>query len=164
MKVINIHECRLEASVSTIGALLDTLATAEDRLWPYDDWPAMHFDRPLAVGAAGGHGPISYSVESYQPGHSIKFLFTDPPGFDGHHWLEVQPDSQQGSILRHTIHMKVTGRALVSWLLIIRPLHDALLEDALSRVRLAVGMPARRRPWSLWVRFLRWIRYRQPVS
>ena len=39
------------------GRLLDGLSAADDRLWPKDRWPAMRFDRPLKVGARGGHGP-----------------------------------------------------------------------------------------------------------
>jgi hypothetical protein len=68
MVVVNVHERMLDASITEIGKLIDTLASAEDKLWPRDRWPAMKFDRPLSVGAVGGHGPIRYTVESYQPG------------------------------------------------------------------------------------------------
>ena len=162
MLIENIHECRLEAGLQAVGELLDSLASDDDRLWPHAHWPAMRFDRPLGVDAVGGHGPISYTIEAYHPGRLVKFRFTGPSGYDGHHWLEVQPDGDRGSLLRHTIRMRATGRAWLSWLLIIRPLHDALLEDALSRARSALGMPAARRPWSLWVRCLRRLRYRLP--
>jgi len=39
--------------------------------------------------------------------------------------------------------------------LMIRPLHDALIEDALGNAERACGGTAPRRPWSLWVRILR---------
>ena len=93
-----------------------------------------------------------------------RFRFTGMPGYHGHHWLEVQPNSSQGAILRHTIQMEVTGWARLSWLLIIRPLHNALLEDALYLARKAMGMQAIQRPWSLWVKCLRRVNYRQPAE
>ena len=163
MQVVNIHECELQASASAAGILIDSLASDNDLLWPHGQWPAMGFDRPLAVGAIGGHGPIRYVVDAYQPGRMVKFRFTAPPGYHGHHWLELQTTGPRGSILRHTIRMNVNGRARLSWLFIIRPLHDALLEDALARARSAMGMPAKRRPWSVWVRLLRRLRYRMPA-
>jgi hypothetical protein len=61
MPVINIHERVLDASIFEIGKLIDGLASANDKLWPHDRWPAMKFDRPLSVGAIGGHGPIRYT-------------------------------------------------------------------------------------------------------
>ena len=85
MKVINIHECELDGTPEQVGLLIDSLASAEDALWPYQLWPRMEFDRPLDVGATGGHGPVRYFVEEYTPGQSIKFRFTGPKGFNGFH-------------------------------------------------------------------------------
>ena len=76
MQVLNVHECELEADPMLIGALIDSLASKEDRLWPKHVWPRMEFDRSLSVGAKGGHGPIRYFVEDYIPGKSIKFRLT----------------------------------------------------------------------------------------
>jgi hypothetical protein len=159
MQIVNIHQCRLEAGMSRAGGLIDELASVEDRFWPNDRWPTMRLDRPLAVGATGGHGPIGYKVEAYQPGLLARFRFTRPSEFIGHHWLEVQPDGQQGSILLHTIDMQASLKGWISWWFLIRPLHDALLEDAFCNARVAMGMPEQRRPWSLWVRMLRRVRY-----
>jgi hypothetical protein len=164
MRVLNIHECELQAGVPEVGALIDTLASDKDVLWPRKQWPRMRFDRPLAIGAIGRHGPIGYIVDVYQPGRMVRFSFTSPPGYQGYHSLEVQPNGDQGSILRHTIRMEVTGWARLSWLLIMRPLHDALLEDLLYLARIATGISVTQRPWSLWVKFLRHVRYRQPAS
>ena len=79
MKVLNIHEREFEADPIQIGALIDTLASKEDRLWPKHVWPRMEFDRSLGVGAKGGHGPIRYFVEEYTPSKSIKFHFQHMP-------------------------------------------------------------------------------------
>lgn len=156
MNVLNIHERDLDADPGTVGALIDSLASDRDRLWPSACWPAMRLDRPLGVGALGGHGPISYLVEEFRPGRMVKFRFTGPRGFDGYHWLEVIPTAAHGTRLRHTLRMRVFGLALVSWPLVIRHLHDALIEDALALAQASLGIPAVVCPWSRWVRFLRW--------
>ena len=157
MKVHNVHECSLKADAQQIAQLIDSLASAHDRLWPVQCWPRMRFDRPLGVGARGGHGPIGYVVEAYRPGRSLAFRFTHPKGFHGVHRFEVVERHSQRFVLRHAIEMEVKGAALLSWPLVIRPLHDALLEDALATARASLGMAPRMRPWSPWVRIVRWI-------
>lgn len=156
MDVLNIHERELDAGSGEVGALIDSIASGKDRLWPRALWPAIRLDRPLGIGAAGGHGPISYVVEEYRPGQMVKFRFTGPRGLNGHHWLEVLPKAQQRTLLRHTIDMRVSGIALLSWPLVIRPLHDALLEDALALAQASLGITPVVRPWSWWVKCLRW--------
>ena len=157
MEVVNIHERKLETSPERVGALIDTLSSRKDALWPNNVWPKMAFDRPLEVGATGGHGPIRYFVEEYTPGKSIKFRFTGPRGFDGFHGFDVISDPEQPAMLRHTLMMKAGGSAIVSWPLIFRPLHDALIEDAFTKAQAELGITAEIHPWSLWVRVLRWI-------
>ncbi len=85
MKILSVHERKLDASPAEVGALINSLASPRDLLWPRDMWPRMEFDGPLGVGATGGHKPIRYSVEAYQPGQSIRFRFLGPKGFDGFH-------------------------------------------------------------------------------
>jgi hypothetical protein len=157
MHVLNIHEREIPAGASKVGALIDSLASDNDALWPKAFWPAMRFDRPLSVGAVGGHGPIPYVVEEFRPGQMVKFRFLGPRGFNGSHWLEVLPKGENSTVLRHTIGMRAEGAALLSWPLIIRPLHDALLEDALALAQASVGAVPVVRPWSPWVKFLRWV-------
>ncbi len=84
MKVINIHSREHPVSSKEVGLLLDSLASKNDLLWPHHLWPRMKFDKPLSVNAAGGHGPIRYYVEKYEPGKLVQFHFTGPKGFDGH--------------------------------------------------------------------------------
>lgn len=156
MKVVNVHDRKLDVSPAEAGALIDTLATGDDRLWPRDSWPRMRFDRPLGVGATGGHGPVRYLVEAYSPGESVRFRFLGPTGFDGFHGYSVVREG--GSvILRHVLQMQARGPALVTWPLVFRPLHDALMEDSLARAEEALGLPATVRPWSSWVKLLRWV-------
>lgn len=156
MKVVNIHARRLPAAPAAVGALLDTLASADDRLWPCDRWPRMRFDRPLGPGAAGGHGPIAYVVEEYEPVRRIRFRFTRPRGFVGYHEFRVGPLGRSGdSHLEHRLIMDARGAALVSWLLIFRPLHDALIEDALANAEARLCGTAAPHRWSTWVVLLR---------
>lgn len=117
----------------------------------------MRLDRPLGVGAAGGHGPVHYVVEAYEPGRSVTFRFTKPSGFHGHHRFVVAEMADVSTVsLRHELVMTLTGIDRITWPLFFRPLHDALIEESLDRGELAVGSrpdpPAKR---SLWVRALR---------
>jgi hypothetical protein len=155
MTVINIHERVLGAPMTEIGELIDRLASADDRLWPRDRWPAMKLDRPLSVGATGGHGPIRYTVESYEPSRLVRFRFTAPRGFLGSHRFEVEAMGGEKAKLRHVIEMRVQGTARLTWPLAIRPLHDALMEDALDQAEVYTGGEPGQRGWSPWVKFLR---------
>jgi hypothetical protein len=154
--VLNIHTRDLHTSRDAVGVLLDSLASNQDLLWPRDRWPAMRFDCPLQVGAVGGHGPIRYCVEMYEPGRAILFRFTGSRGVHGTHGFEIK-DSAPGMVcLEHRLSMRVSGVALLSWPLMFRWLHDALIEDALDRAEATVtSRPLQERRWSLWVRFLR---------
>lgn len=58
----NVHERVINAPIEALGALLDGLGQKDDRLWPSQSWTPMVLDRPLAVGADGGHGVIRYYV------------------------------------------------------------------------------------------------------
>lgn len=154
MRVHNVHHRDLPVPPAVLGALLDSLARPDDRLWPGAAWPAVRFDRPLQAGAVGGHGPIRYTVESYAPGQAVFFRFTSPPGFNGSHCLKVEP-APSGSRISHDLRMETTGSGTWAWLLVFRPLHDALLEDLLHRAALASGISEPPPRWSPGVRLLR---------
>lgn len=157
MRVLNIHERTLAASADRVGALIDTLSSRDDALWPRGIWPAMRFDRPLQVGAVGGHGPIRYFVDSYAPGRHVRFRFTGPSGFDGYHEFEVRTIGPEVTKLRHTLSMIASGFATLSWPAVYRPLHDALIEDSLSCAQRSLGLLPEIEPWSQQVRVLRWV-------
>ncbi|MEU6988838.1 SRPBCC family protein [Streptomyces sp. NPDC046324] len=152
MPVHNVHERLLSVGSEEAGAILDSLsAGTADRLWPYDNWPPMEFDRPLSAGAKGGHGPVRYTVAAYVPGTWIRFTFTGPRGFHGFHEYAVLPVDEERTLLRHTLSMRVSGLARLSWPLAYRWMHDALLEDSLDLAE----RPVRRARWSPYVRLLR---------
>lgn len=155
LRVRNVHERRLKASPEQVGCLLDGLASPADRLWPSADWPPMRLDRPLQVGAAGGHGPIRYHVEMYDPGSSVRFRLREPTGFDGFHGFEILPTVGGGTTLRHVLEMNARGPATITWPFVFSALHDALVEDCLDTAARALGEAVPPRQWSLRVRFLR---------
>lgn len=138
-----------------MGAVLDSLSSAEDRLWPRGEWPSMRLDRPLGVGAAGGHGPVRYTVSAYEPARRVLFTFTGPRGFNGTHCFEITEAPGGGTLLRHELLMRPTGAARLSWPLFFRPLHDAVIEESFDRAERAVGIQPVGHRRSLWVRALR---------
>ncbi|MBN2381383.1 SRPBCC family protein [bacterium] len=164
MHINNVHERILTAEPAQVEKLIDSLSSDQDALWPWHSWPRMRFDLALSVGASGGHGPIRYVVEAYDPGHSITFRFTGPKGFDGFHQFLVSSGPEQSVILRHTIAMSTHGLALLSWPLIFRPMHDALLEDCLAQAQASLGLNPSIKPWSAWVKLLRWTLSMFPYS
>ncbi len=156
LKIVNVHQRLLYATPGRAGRLIDSLSSTGDLLWPRG-WPRLSLDRPLRAGAAGGHGPIRYFVESYAPGQAVRFRFTGPRGFDGWHAFEVVEATAAHCVLEHRIEMTARGTALWSWWLLYRPLHDALIEDALSLAQSSLGNERREVPWSRWVKVLRWL-------
>jgi carbon monoxide dehydrogenase subunit G len=115
----------------------------------------MRLNAPLAVGAVGGHGPIRYTVEAYEPGRFVRFRFTGPRGFHGTHAFAVEPAEDAGTRLRHELVMRTGGAARLTWPVVFRPLHDALIEDAFDRAAVAIGQAPMAPAWSPWVRILR---------
>ncbi len=158
--VFDVHERVLHAPEATVGALLDRLGTEDDALWPSDRWPRLVLDRGgPEKGARGGHGPIRYHVVEYDPGRLVRFRFTSPPGFVGHHEFVLERAAEEGPgavRLRHVLMMTPADNARLTWPLVWKPLHDALMEDALDRAESAVtGRALPPRPWSWYVRLLR---------
>ncbi len=111
----------------------------------------MVLDRPLSVGAKGGHGPIRYFCTAYEPGRRVEFTFAPDFIARGTHTLEILGDT-----VKHTMIIRLRGAGRVLWPLAIRWLHDACLEDLLDRVGDSLGHPPLTRArWSPWVRLLR---------
>ncbi|MEQ0558737.1 SRPBCC family protein [Amycolatopsis sp. NEAU-NG30] len=148
--VRNVHTRRFPGHRDDLVRLLDTLGTPADELWPVADWPPTRLDGPRVPGTPAGHGPIRYVLEEAEPDR-LRFRFTAPAGVHGHHEFTVDGDA-----LTHVLTASLHGWARLTWPLVFRPLHDALLEQLLDRAERAltgrVAQPAR---WSSYVRFLR---------
>lgn len=164
MAVLNVHERSLACAGHRLGELLDRIVDLDEGLWPSATWPPMRLNGPLGVGARGGHGPIRYEVTQYVRGQWVRFQFAAPTGFHGFHEFEVESLDNERAIVRNTLAMRLTGTARLTWPLVFRPLHDALIEDGLDQAeRLATGASTDSR-WSPYVHLLRSVIRRLPGS
>ena len=155
MKVLNIHKRIIDQPKNKVVEMIKTLSTEEDRIWPSEKWPAMKFREGLKIGAKGGHGPIRYLVETYQPSEVIQFRFSKPNGFNGIHKFEVNELTDAKTEIKHTIDMNTAGKGTLSWILGIRSLHNALIEDAFDKLENNFSENKKTTSWNFWVRFLR---------
>jgi hypothetical protein len=154
-RIENIHARDLPVAASHAQSLLRSLGTRDNPMWPWPRWPAMRFKDGLAVGAHGGHVPIRYRIETIEP-QRIQFRFTAPRGIEGIHAFAIEATGEASCRLTHTMRIQATGPARLSWPLLFRPLHDALLEDALDRAEAwAHGTGWQPRQLTLHVRMLR---------
>jgi hypothetical protein len=156
MRIRSAHSRDLEAPPAAVGHLLARLGSDRDALWPSERWPGIpvRYDRPLAVGARGGHGLIRYWGEGYEPGHSLRFRFEAGQGIDGFHRFDVEDLGAGRSRLLHTLKVDVSGTTrLVSP--VLRRMHDALIEDLLDRAEAATsGSSPGAVPLPAWMRVL----------
>lgn len=158
MNVINTHSRSINLSKAEIAILLETLSTNEDKVWPNDNWPPMRFKYGLKVGEKGGHGIIRYSVEEFIPGALIVFRFIKPKGFNGIHKFEIESINTNTTQVKHSIIMKTIGiMATLKWVLVIRWLHDALIENAFDTIENNHLEIKKHTKWSFWVSFWRFI-------
>ncbi len=155
-QVHNVHVREIAAPVAVMGEILDTLGSDQDRLWATDVWVAepVVFDRPLGVGADGGHGSIRYSVEEYEPGTRILFRFTPGGGLSGVHGFELEALGRDQTRLTHFLDAETSP-----WMRPLQPIligwHDAMVETAFDRAELeATGSLTRRTRIPLWLRIV----------
>tara|TARA_R110000868_G_scaffold163800_1_gene396124 strand:- start:5285 stop:5716 length:432 start_codon:yes stop_codon:yes gene_type:complete len=134
---------------------LKTLSTENDLIGPKENWPEMKFKDGIQVGAKGGHGPIRYTVEKYDPNEIIQFRFSKPIGFNGIHKFEIRELSDKQTELKHTIDMNTEGKATLKWLFVIRSLHNALLEDGFDKLENIFSNEKRHSEWNIWVKMIR---------
>lgn len=160
MKVLNIHTRKIRKPAHNLLELFSTLASKSDKIWPVENWPRMQFKNGLQIGSLGGHGPIRYEIVEYTPESHIEFKFLKPTGFNGTHKFEIIEVNADSTEIKHTLSMITTGTGTISWLLIIRWLHDALLEDAFDKVENQLMQVHLKTEWSLWVKM--WRRLLQP--
>jgi hypothetical protein len=146
----NTHERLLPACAADVGRLLDRLGRPGDPLWPSPTWIPMRLDRPLAVGADGGHGPVRYHVTAYRPGRLVEFTFDPRIGLTGTHTAEVIAVSDDTCLLRHRLVATPTGAMRLLWPALVGICHDTVLEHLLDNAEAAVtgtvGNPVRY-PW-----------------
>lgn len=155
-KIRNIHGREIAAPAAVVGEILDTVGSAEDRLWATDIWVAepVVFDRPLGVGAAGGHGSIRYSVIEYEPGRRVVFEFSPDGGLSGTHGFELEALGPDRCRLTHFLEAE-TSRWMRPVVPVLTGWHDAMVETALDRAELeATGYLERRTRIPRWLRIV----------
>ena len=155
MNVVNIHKRILNQPKSKIQSELETLSTENDGIWPKEKWPQMRFKDGIKIGAKGGHGPIKYFVEIYEPNEIIQFRFSKPKGFKGTHKFEINELLDKTTEIKHTINMHTEGKGTLIWILAIRSLHNALIKDAFDKLENTFLKEKKSSEWSFWVKFLR---------
>ncbi|MGW6020814.1 DUF2867 domain-containing protein [Streptomyces sp. NPDC055099] len=161
--VRNEHERVIEAPAGEVGALLDRLSAEDDPVFPTPAWAAMLFDRPLGVGAVGGHGPVRYSVTEYEPGRRVRFAFTPPD--NGFHEMSVEPLGQDRCRVRHVLELRPLGKDRLLWPAVVRPLHDTIIEEVFDNFeRAATGGCARPVRWSPRVRLYNRLMWSRPET
>ncbi|MEU6672056.1 DUF2867 domain-containing protein [Streptomyces sp. NPDC046727] len=149
----NVHSRTIEAPAQAVGALLDRLSSPHDPLWPAPAWPPMRFDRPLGVGADGGHGFVRYRVTAYEPGRRVRFTFHPP--MSGHHEFVVEPLGRERCRLRHTLELQRGGPMALGWAPAVRWMHDTVVEEVFDNAeRATTGTATAPVRWSPWVRLL----------
>lgn len=156
MRVINIHRRKINQPKEEISRLFKSLATKDDKIWPYEKWPAIRFQDGLQIGSKGGHGRIRYTVVAFNEGEHVTFEFTKPDGFIGTHALSIHDLSKDRTEIIHEIKMHTsTLKATFFWLTTIRWLHDALIEDAFDKLENHFSPEKKESKYSIWVAFLR---------
>jgi hypothetical protein len=150
--VCNVHQRDTAGPLAEATRLFNTLASPRDQVWPADRWPALRLDNGLAIGSAGGHGPIRYRVTDLTPGRRVRFAMQPASLVQG--WHELTLTGLPSGAVRWRHELQAEPITLLTRLIV--PLHDALLEDLLDQVqaRLA-GVPLQRRTLSRRVRLLR---------
>lgn len=156
MRVFNQHKLQISKPAAEVGKLLDSLASERDQLWPLENWPKIYFDRPLQVGAHGGHSPIQYEITNYIPQEFIQFKFIAPAGFVGIHYFKIETLDANRCEISHTIEMNVTGKGIITWHIAILYLHNALIRDLFAKAEASLGIEPTNHPWNPWVKVLRW--------
>ncbi|MEV6836824.1 DUF2867 domain-containing protein [Streptomyces sp. NPDC051133] len=163
--VLNVHERVIAAPAAAVGALLDRLSTADDPLFPTPAWPPMRLDRPLSVGADGGHGSIRYRVTAYEPGCRVRFDTPPGAGLDGFHELTVSALGAERCRVRHVLACETRGLARLRWAFVVRHLHDTVVEEIFDNIeRAAAGGVERPVRWSPWVRLLHRLGWARPEA
>ncbi|HYH30962.1 MAG TPA: DUF2867 domain-containing protein [Pseudonocardia sp.] len=154
--VRNVHERLVAAPIERVGPLLDRLGGPDDMLWPTPAWEPMVLDRPVAVGAAGGHGSIRYRVTAHEPGRRVEVAFEPGQGLDGWLTFSAEPAGPGQTLLRQEAEARLGGVMRLAWPVAVRWAHDCVLEELFDNAERAVGRePARPFRRSPWVRLLR---------
>ncbi len=115
----------------------------------------MKLSNGLVEGSSGGHGFVRYCVTNVDR-HRVVFSFDETIGIRGTHGFELEQTPEGGCNLRHVLEGTSLGLMRIVWPVVIKPLHDALVEDALDNAACELdGSPAKKSRLSPRVTLLR---------
>ena len=155
MRVINIHKRTINEPIEKVSQLFRTLGTENDKIWPNESWPPMRFKEELKVRAIGGHAGIKYTIIKFIEGEQVTFQFTKPKGFIGTHELKINEVTKNQTEIIHEIKLNTNNIDTLNWILIVRWLHDALLEDSFDKIENQFTAVKKKTEYNIWVKFLR---------
>ena len=119
----NVHRRRY-SDIDAAWELALRVADPGSGVWPADGWDPMLLDRGITVGSAGGHGAVRYDVSEVEDSR-FRFAFRMSQ-VEGFHEFR-----REGDELVHELMIRRAPRLL---LVVIIPLHDAVLEELLDNV------------------------------
>ena len=152
----NVHERVINAPSSPWAPCRWTWGRRTTASGPSQGWTPMVLDRPLALGADGGHGAIRYYVSEYEPGRRVRFTFRPRTGIIGAHELSLDALDDERTRIRHVLIGRTRGAMRLMFSAVVEPLHDAVVEDLFDNAeREVTGSVIRPTSWSPRVRVLR---------
>ena len=111
--------------------------------------------------------PALRGVTHYENDDRVRLTwkFLRPAEFDGYHHAEADTVGNGNILCRSVVEMNARGlKGTLLWLLVMRALHDAVVEDGLDKIERDFGFSSKDREWSPWVRLLRWLAGRKSVE
>src|SRR5713226_3693983 len=164
MKILCVHEREMHGSIEQVGEIVKTHGSSIDRMYPHELWPKTQMegsDGPPEVGRIANRGALRFIMTSFEIGIKVHYSwkFIEPAGFDGYHQTDVE-DRGNGKLLFKTfVEMETRGlKATLLWLFVMRPLHNAIVEDCFDKIERQLGLSPKGHKWSLWVKTLRRVR------
>lgn len=128
MKIRNCHERTFTAPPEKIARLIADFG----RIWPAQIAPA-----PRLQGHRLYDAGLMLWEEFDRPGATRAFRVVRPDELQAEHWFELEP-AAGGTILRHTVDGRVSGKYEAIWRERVEPLHDLILEALLNNIQTAV--------------------------
>ncbi|KTT03113.1 hypothetical protein SB14R_18140 [Pseudomonas oryzihabitans] len=154
--VLSLHQRSLHCTPAAVGALLAGFDAADSPLWPHATWPRDRFDGPMAEGSIGGHGATRYRLERYLPSQEALFRFISPQGYHGVHGFRIVALDHEHTCLSHFTCLHLSPYHWLMWHLLVRWVHDALINDLLDSAEYHLCDVTRRQsPWKWRVHLIR---------
>jgi hypothetical protein len=149
--ISNKHARIIRHTHNSPNAVIDTILQEDGILWPKHFWPRDSLDTQVFIGARGSHGKLLYKVTEHEKGKRVRFEFTSPTPYKGHHTFQLR-DCGEGKLwLLHEVECSTNLVHFFLWKLLFQWVHNALIEDAFdcaeNYLSTTVKAPPVRTPW-----------------